>query len=157
MAAGNSASPMQASPDPASKLPPDVSQLPPVQAALALGNWNYDHENWAEAVSQYQKAISMGLDNANIRTDLGNSFRHLGECGKALEQYQNAQSKDPRHENSLINLAVLYSEFLHDPVNAVATLQDYLRRFPNGQHVQTAQQLLREINSSSQPAPGNAP
>jgi len=85
--------------------PPDLSQMSPAEGALALGNWNYDHKAWQKAIDAYQRAISLGLDNADVRTDLGNALRFSGEPQKALEQYQTARRQNPQHENSLCNMA----------------------------------------------------
>ena len=131
--------PTAGNPDPT---PPDVSQLPPPEAALALGNWNYDHKAWHKAIDAYQHAISLGLDNADVRTDLGNAFRFSGEPRKALEQYQTARKLNPQHENSLCNMAALYAQVLNDPGNAVAAWKEYLRLFPDGEKASVAKQAI---------------
>ncbi|MEO5717808.1 MAG: tetratricopeptide repeat protein, partial [Chthoniobacterales bacterium] len=95
--------PSIAQPSPATAAPPDVSRLAPADASRALANWNYDRQDWAHAIEHYQEAIARGADNPDVRTDLGNCFRFLGQPEKALEQYQIAQKQDPQHENSLFN------------------------------------------------------
>ena len=122
--------------------PPDVSQLTPAEAALALGNWNYDNTAWQKAIDAYQRTISLGLDNADVRTDLANALRFSGEPRKALEQYQTARKQNPQHENSLCNMAVLYAQVLNDPGNAVASWREYLRLFPNGEKASVARQVI---------------
>ena len=131
-------------------VPPDVSQLPPAEAALALGNWDYDHKAWQKAIDGYQRAISLGLDNADVRTDLGNALRFSGEPQKALAQYQSARKLNPQHENSLCNMAALYAQVLNDPANAVAAWREYLRLFPDGEKASVAKQA---ISSESQKLP----
>ncbi|MEO6871507.1 MAG: tetratricopeptide repeat protein [Chthoniobacterales bacterium] len=122
--------------------PPDVSQLTPAEAARALANWNYDRQDWSHAIEHYQVAIARGADNPDVRTDLGNCFRFLGQPEKALEQYQLAQKQDPRHENSLFNQISLFSQYLHDNARAEATTRDFLQRFPLSPQAATAKQLL---------------
>ncbi len=131
---------------PVAAAPPDVSQLPPGQAAVTLGNWNYDHKNWPKAIELYQRAISLGINNPDVRTDLGNAFRFSGEPRKALEQYKIAQRQNPQHENSFFNAATLYAQVLNEPMNAIGALQDYLRRFPNGEKAGVARQILQETD-----------
>jgi hypothetical protein len=132
------------SPSPATE-PPDVSQLAPADAARTLGDWNYDRRNWAHAIEHYQEAIAEGADNPDVRTDLGNCFRFIGEPQKALEQYQIAQTEDPMHENSLFNQAGLYAEVLHDDQRALATAREFLKRFPQGDHATAARQLISNL------------
>ncbi|MCX6969166.1 MAG: tetratricopeptide repeat protein [Verrucomicrobia bacterium] len=121
---------------------PDVSQMSPAEAALALGNWNYDHQGWQRAIESYQRAISLGMESADVRTDLGNALRFSGEPEKALEQYQAARRLNPQHENSLCNMATLYAQVLNDPASAVAAWNEYLRLFPNGEKSAVARQFV---------------
>lgn len=132
-------SPIESNPDSA---PPDFSQMSPAEAAVALGNWNYDHRAWQKAIEAYRRGISLGMDNADVRTDLGNALRFSGEPQKALEQYQTARRQNPQHENSLCNMATLYAQVLNDPGNAVIAWQEYLRLFPNGGKASAARQFI---------------
>jgi len=137
------------SPSPATE-PPDVSQLAPAEAQRILGNWNYDRHNWAHAIEHYQEAIAGGADNPDVRTDLGNCFRFIGQPHKALEQYQIAQTEDPMHENSLFNQAGLYAEVLHDDQRALATAREFLKRFPQSDRAAAATQLISNLEERRQ-------
>ena len=132
--------------------PPSVEHLPPAQAAVTLGNWNYDRQNWRHAIEHYEQAIRLGLDNADVRTDLGNCYRFLGQPQKALELYQAAQRQNPQHEHSLFNQAGLYDEVLNEPAKAVATAKDFVRRFPQSSGVKAAQELIAKLNGRSKNA-----
>jgi Tetratricopeptide repeat len=120
---------------------PDVSHLPPAEAARTLGNWSYDHQDWTAASEHYQQALAAGADTPDVHTDLGNCFRFLGQPERALEQYQIAQKQDPRHENSLFNQISLYSDYLHDKERAAAAARDFLARFPQSPQADAARQL----------------
>ena len=137
------------SPLPATE-PPDVSQLAPAEAAKILGDWNYDRHNWPHAIDHYQQAIAEGADNPDVRTDLGNCFRFIGQPQKALEQYQIAQTENPMHENSLFNQAALYAEVLHDDQRALATAREFLKRFPQGDRASAARQLISKLEARDQ-------
>ncbi|HEY4255792.1 MAG TPA: tetratricopeptide repeat protein [Candidatus Udaeobacter sp.] len=139
------------SPSPATE-PPDVSQLAPADAAKILGDWNYDRHDWAHAIDHYQEAIADGADNPDVRTDLGNCFRFIGESHRALEQYQIAQTENPMHENSLFNQAGLYAEVLHDDQRALATAREFLKRFPQGDRAAAARQLISKLEGRDQSA-----
>jgi len=132
--------------------PPDVSQLAPADGARTLGDWNYDRHNWAHAIEHYQEAIADGADNPDVRTDLGNCFRFIGEPHRALEQYQIAQTENPMHENSLFNQAGLYAEVLHDDQRASATAHEFLKRFPQSDHAAAAGQLISKLEKKDQSA-----
>jgi tetratricopeptide (TPR) repeat protein len=125
--------------------PPDVSQLGPAEAARTLADWNYDRQNWAHAIEHYQEAIARGDDNADVRTDLGNCFRFLGQPQKALEQYELAQKQNPQHENSLFNQAGLFAEVLHDDQRALTVAREFIARFPQSPRTESARQLVAQI------------
>ena len=133
--------------------PPDVSQFAPADAARILGDWNYDRHKWAHAIDHYQEAIADGADDPDVRTDLGNCFRFIGEPHRALEQYQIAQTRNPMHENSLFNQAGLYAEVLHDDQRALATAREFLKRFPQSDRAAAARQLISKVEEKDQ-SPG---
>jgi tetratricopeptide (TPR) repeat protein len=125
--------------------PPDVSHLAPAYAATTLANWNYDRQNWSHAIDHYQQAIALGRDNPDVRTDLGNCFRFLGQPQKALEQYETAQRQNPQHENSLFNQAGLFAEVLHDNERAKAAARAFITRFPLSPREESARRLIGEL------------
>ena len=94
----------------------------------------------------YQQAIAGGLDNPDVRTDLGVAYYKSGQLPQALEQYALAQKQDPNHENSLYNEGAVFAE-LGDMPKALAVWKDYLRRFPQGSHVEGARQLIAQVQA----------
>ncbi|HEY8993863.1 MAG TPA: tetratricopeptide repeat protein [Lacunisphaera sp.] len=136
--------PVATNPDPTTHLPaPELTAgQTPAQADRTLGNFYYDHQNWPLAVQHYQAAIRQGNDDADIRTDLGNAYRFSGRPDDALAQYVFARNLNPNHEFSLFNQGGLYLDDLKQPGRAVEIWQEYLVRFPNGQNVEAARQLI---------------
>jgi tetratricopeptide (TPR) repeat protein len=135
--------------EPRPEEPPDVSQLAPGDAATTLANWNYDRRDWSHAIDHYQQAITLGRDNPDVRTDLGNCFRFLGQAQKALEQYEIAQTQNPQHENSLLNQAGLFAEVLHDSERAKATAREFIARFPQSPRAESARNLIRQLEGEA--------
>ena len=138
-----------AGPTTAASTAPDVSQLPPAEAARTLANWHYDQRNWTHAIEHYQQALAAGADTPDVRTDYGNCFRFLGQPQKALEQYEIAQKRDPRHENSLFNQISLFAEHLHEPDRAAAAARDFVARFPQSPQAAAARQLSAQLAGKS--------
>ena len=125
--------------------PPNVSNMSPAEAARTLADWNYDRQNWPHAIEHYQEAIAKGADNPDVRTDLGNCFRFIGQPQKALEQYKIAQTQNPMHENSLFNQAGLFAEVLHDNEQALTVAHEFLTRFPQSPRAESARQLIAQL------------
>lgn len=126
---------------------PNRSSLSPADAAVVRGNMAYDHQQWAEAIREYQDAIAKGRDNADVRTDLGNSFRFSGQPDKALEQYTIAQRQNPQHENSLFNQISLFMDVLHDPLRAIPVCEEFIRRFPTSEKVGDVKEKLAALKN----------
>jgi tetratricopeptide repeat protein len=126
---------------------PDVSRLPPQMAAVTLGNWSFDHKVWSKAIEQYEKAISLGLDNPDIRTDLGSAYRFSGKINEALNQYEQAHRQNPQHENSLFNLASLYLQNLNQPAKATELLEDFKARFPQSGAMPRVNELIEQAKN----------
>ena len=131
-----------AQPNPMTSAVPDVSGMPPGEAAVTLGNFAYDHQRWPEAIRRYQEAIASGLDNADVHTDLGNAFRFSGQPEEALSQYTIAQRLNPQHEKSLFNQISLFTETLNQPNRAVPICEEFIRRFPASDKIPAVQQQL---------------
>jgi tetratricopeptide (TPR) repeat protein len=132
---------------------PDVSGLAAGDAAVALGNFAYDHQHWSEAIRRYEQAIASGADTADVRTDLGNALRFSGQSQKALAEYQIAQNLNPQHENSLFNQISLFTEVLHEPTRAVPLCQEFIRRFPTSNKLSAVQQQLARIKNQGESNP----
>ena len=148
-------------PQPASPASPPASSAPPFaapptgqevpQTTLARANALYDAQQWPQAIEAYRATLAGGLDNPNVRTDLGNALRFSGQGRAALEQYQIAQKQDPSHEQSLFNQGGLWAFLLNDKARAIAAWRVYLERFPNGQSAVAARQLIAQNQEKSAP------
>ena len=123
--------------------------MSPPEAALALGNWNYDHEKWDEAIANYRRALKSGVDNPNIRTDLGNALRFSNKPQEALAQYRFAQKQDPTHEPSLFNQGALFAQTLKNPRKGVEAWRAYLKRFPTGSSAAKAREFIAQYESAA--------
>src|SRR2546423_7026253 len=121
---------------------PDVSGMPAGDAAAALGNFAYDHQRWTEAIRHYQDALASGVDNADVHTDLGNTFRFSGQPEQALNQYTIAQKLNPQHENSLFNQISLFTEVMGQPQRAIPICEEFIRRFPNSDKLPAVREQL---------------
>ena len=136
--------------------PPDLDATPPAQslaglspaqAALASGNWYFDHMNWPRAIAEYQSAIKGGIDNPNVRTDLGSSYRFMKQPKQALEQYEIAQKQDPKHETSLFNQGAVYAFSMGQTAKGLAIWKETLQKFPNGINAEAARRLIKQAEA----------
>jgi len=127
---------------------PDVSGMPAGEAAITLGNFAYDHQRWSEAIRHYEEALASGIDNADVHTDLGNTFRFSGQPEQALNQYTIAQKLNPQHENSLFNQVSLFTEVMGQPQRAVPICEEFIRRFPNSDKLPAVREQLARVKGT---------
>ncbi|MGI4789040.1 MAG: tetratricopeptide repeat protein [Janthinobacterium lividum] len=133
-----------------------ISRTISAQTARVQGDQDEDQGQWAQAITSYQQAIAEGIDNPDIRTDLGVAYFKSSQPQKALEQYVIAQRQNPNHENSLFNEASAYA-VLGDSSQAINIWHTYLGKFPSGQHVADAKNFIAEVQAHGlTPAPQNA-
>jgi tetratricopeptide (TPR) repeat protein len=132
---------------------PDVSALAPSQGAVTLANWYFDHHDWEKAVEQYRKAIALGLDNADIRSDLGSALRFDNQFQAAAAEYETAQRENPEHENSLFNLATLYLQSLNEPARAIELLEQFKTKYPRSGAIPRVEELLQQARKRSAATP----
>jgi len=104
---------------PAISMNPALRQrIQELQAALArdpqngdllvqLGNTAYDSEDWRLAVDSYEKSLKFKGDDPNILTDLGVSYRGLGDFDRALAMFDRALKVAPAHWQAAFNKIVV--------------------------------------------------
>ena len=77
-----------------------------LEAIVALGNAYFITENFAEAEKWYNAALSKKPIDADVRSDLGNTFffRQPPDYARAAAEYKRALEINPKHELALQNL-----------------------------------------------------
>jgi cytochrome c-type biogenesis protein CcmH/NrfG len=101
---------------------------------LQLANYLYDHGDYAQAITWYQKATALDPTNINASTDLGTCYFNLGRFDEALKQFRQSLTIDPRHQPTLYNLVVVNMEGRHDykaAEQAWQTLHGLNPNYPN--------------------------
>ncbi len=136
--------------------PPTAAAPTSAPETLTQANQAYDTQQWSRAIELYQRTIALGLDNADVRTDLGNCYRFSDQPNDAIAQYEIAQRQDPAHEISFFNAATIQMEKLNNPTRAAELLEDYLGRFPNSPNGANARAILTQVKSQADPTAGVA-
>jgi tetratricopeptide (TPR) repeat protein len=123
--------------------------------ALQIADAHYDRGVYNIAAMAYERAIELGTDNANVRTDLGTCYRRLGDPQRAVQEYRRAAAGDPTHANSRYNLGVTLWHDLHDEEGARAAWEDFLRVAPDDPKAEQARKGLEALSGvpSEEPAP----
>ncbi len=91
---------------------------------VQLGNAAYDAEDSRLAVDAYERAIKIKGDDANVLTDLGVSYRNLGDPDRAIAMFDRALKNSPNHWQAKFNKAVVVGIEKGDPAKAKALLAE---------------------------------
>jgi tetratricopeptide (TPR) repeat protein len=78
------------------------------EAIIALGNANFDANNFEIAEKWYTAALVKNPDDINVRTDLGLTFlfRERQDVDRAIQEFSRSLELNPRHEQTLQNMTV---------------------------------------------------
>lgn len=98
---------------------------------IRLGNFQFDTQNPAAAVTAYENALRLKPGNANVLTDLGIMYRELHRFDEALKAFTEAERVHPGHRNALFNQGVVLYYDLKRKDEAVAAWRRLLAADPN--------------------------
>jgi tetratricopeptide (TPR) repeat protein len=97
---------------------------------LIRGKLAADSRRFAEAASEFRKAIVANPESVPAHVNLGAVLTQTGDLEGAIEQFEAALRIDPKNTNAHYNLAVLLAnDNKHEP--AILHLQSVLSVYPN--------------------------
>lgn len=96
------------------------------EAMRLLANLNYDIQNWSRAVELYERYLELHGENIDVRTDLGASYRNMGDPNRALEAFRGVLAQNPEHWQARYNEVLILAFDLEDAAGtreALASLE----------------------------------
>jgi hypothetical protein len=97
---------------------------------VQLGNAAYDAEDPRQAVDAYERALKIKDGDPNVLTDLGVSYRGLGDPDQALVCFARALKTDPKHWQAIFNEIIIYGIDKGDASKAKALLKQLKKDHP---------------------------
>jgi tetratricopeptide (TPR) repeat protein len=97
-----------------------------MQEYIILGNDQYNHKNFANAVESYQKILDKGLESPKLYFNLGNAYYKLKNYPKAVLYYEKAHKLDPSDEKVNFNLELVNTK-IQDKIETLP--QPFYRRW----------------------------
>ena len=127
-----------------------------VSAVVQLANVYFDAERWPDAISWYERALTLDPKDVDVSTDLGVSYYYSNQPDKALEQFSHSLSLDPKHGKTLLNVGIVKAFGKQDLDGAAKAWQEVIRLAPDSPEGQAAKRALDSLQSAHPPAPGAA-
>jgi tetratricopeptide (TPR) repeat protein len=136
-----------------------------VRVHLVRGRAALEAKRYAEAVTEFRRALSANADSVTAHVNLGAALTQTGDLNGAMEQFEATLRIDPGNTTAHYNLAVLLAnEDKHD--QAIAHLQAVSRINPNdlgarfllGQQLEKVTRMdeaLREFSTITEANPDN--
>jgi tetratricopeptide (TPR) repeat protein len=118
-----------------------------------VGNIYYDTQNFREAIGYYQQSLNL-KDNANVRTDMGTAYWHLGDADSALREFEGALRVDPRHANTYYNMGIVRWQAKMDVQGAVSAWQKLLETNPDFPQKDKIEDLIARARQHANIKPG---
>jgi tetratricopeptide (TPR) repeat protein len=126
----------------ASKDPKDV------QARVQLGNMYFDAEQYQQAITWYEQALTLNPNDANVSTDLGVAFYYLNQADRALAQFEHSLKIDPKHIKTLLNVGIVRAFGKQDLPGAGRAWQQVVDLSPDSPEGQAARKGLEGIKAA---------
>lgn len=109
-----------------------------VEKWIKLGNFCFDHNLPAKAITAYERALEMRPLDVNVWSDLGVMYRRAEKYEKAVDAFAHAASLDKTHLTSRFNMGIVYYYDLNDKPSALKVWKEVLSinpqaKTPNGQ------------------------
>jgi tetratricopeptide (TPR) repeat protein len=124
------------------------------QVIVALGNTNFDSQNYEAAEKWYSAALAKKPDDVNVLTDRGLTFmfRSQPDYDRAISEFRKALQYQPKHEQTLQNIVVALTE-KKDAKEAQAMLDKLVEASPQNPAIP---ELRRKVDALKSGAPAGA-
>jgi tetratricopeptide (TPR) repeat protein len=121
------------------------------QVIVALGNTNFDSQNYEAAEKWYTAALAKKPDDVNVLTDRGLTymFRAQPDYDRAIAEFRKALQYQPKHEQTLQNIVVALTE-KKDAKEAQAMLDKLVEASPQNPAIP---ELRRKVDALKSGAP----
>lgn len=123
---------------------------------IQLGNLFFDAEQYTDAISWYESALSLNPKDPNVSTDLGVAYYYTNQPDRAIDQFERSLSADPKHTKTLLNLGIVKAFGKQDLAAAAKAWQEVVALAPNSPEGQAAKKALEGIQSAH-PSVGSPP
>jgi TolA-binding protein len=104
-------------------------------AVLKLANANFDVRRWDRARELYAQYLKLKPDQPDILSDLGITYREMGQYDQALAEFEKAQKLAPTHWQARYNQAVVLGIDLKRYDDAKRILAEIEKLQPGNQDV----------------------
>jgi tetratricopeptide (TPR) repeat protein/predicted RNA-binding Zn-ribbon protein involved in translation (DUF1610 family) len=114
-----------------------------------LGNFLFDSGKFDEAITYYEKALTMHANDTDVLVDAGVSHFNLGRFKEAEAYFRKALAINEKHPNALYNLGVVSAQ-LGEMAVMLESWEKLIEVAPESGPAQTAKRMIDQVRDSNQ-------
>jgi len=119
-----------------------------IQTRVQLGNMFFDAEQFRQAISWYEQALTLNPNDTNVSTDLGVAYYYTNQPDRALTQFEHSLKVDPKHIKTWLNVGIVRAFGKQDLPGAAKAWQQVVDLSPDSPEGQAARKGLEGIKSA---------
>ena len=116
-----------------------------VSAVVQLANVYFDAERWPDAISWYERALTLNPKDADVSTDLGVSYYYTNRTDEALKRFEESLRIDPKHTKTLLNKGIVLAFGKEDLQGAAAEWKKVVELAPGSPEGEAARRALEGV------------
>jgi cytochrome c-type biogenesis protein CcmH/NrfG len=120
-----------------------------VDAWVQLGNDYFDTHQPQKSIEAYGRALELRPNDPNVLTDQGVMYKDLGQYEKAISNFEKANKADPKHVQSLFNLAVVYAVNLKQNQKAIDAWNKVVQVAPGSPQAEQAKAAIADLKTKA--------
>jgi tetratricopeptide (TPR) repeat protein len=113
-----------------------------------IANIYYDLDQYAEAISYYEQALTIEPDDPTVLADCGVMYFKAGDSDKALTYIDRAIILQPDLAQPWFNKGLILMAGKNEPMQAVETWRHYIELAPESEQAKFIQQQIDIVESS---------
>ena len=116
-----------------------------VTAVVQLANVYFDAERWPDAISWYERALTLDPKDVDVSTDLGVSYYYTNRTEEALKRFEASLRIDPKHTKTLLNKGIVLAFGKEDLKGAAVEWQKVVELAPGSPEGEAARRALEGV------------
>ena len=116
-----------------------------VTSVVQLANVYFDAERWPDAISWYERALTLNAKDADVSTDLGVSYYYTNRTDEALKRFEESLRIDPKHTKTLLNKGIVLAFGKEDLAGAAVEWKKVVDLAPGSPEGEAARRALEGV------------
>ena len=120
-----------------------------IESRVQLGNLFFDAEQYPQAITWYEQALTLNPADTNVSTDLGVAYYYTNQPDRALAQFDKSLANEPKHIKTLLNVGIVRAFGKNDLPGAAKAWEEVVAISPDSPEGQAAKKGLEGVKNAS--------